>query len=333
MPEFRQNMATKEWVIISPERARRPEDFAKDRPKKARSLPAHKKSCPFCPGNESKTPEAVLEIPGNSKWALRVVPNKFAALKDHLTPERIRVGKFLKAGGFGIGEVVIETPAHNKTIATLEPKEVEAILKAYRTRYLEIAKNEKITLITIFRNHGVRAGTSLEHPHSQIIATPIVPPHVRDQIFQARVSCDTYGGCIYCAMIKEELSQGERIVAETDHFVAFCPYASRSPFETRILPKRHASVYGAITDVEIKDLANLLRKILKKIRAGLNDPDYNYVIRSAPTEDIHASHYHWYIVIIPRITTAAGFEIGSGIYINTSYPESCAQFLGDLEAE
>lgn len=329
MPEFRQNIATKEWVIIASERAKRPKDFAREK-KKKKTLPEHVDDCPFCPGNEDMTPPAVLTIEADKGWAVRVVPNKFAALKSDLSPDRRREGRFVCAEGFGVAEVIIETPDHSGTIGTMERSEVLNVLSAYRTRYLEIARDERINLITVFRNHGERAGTSLVHPHSQVIATPIVPPHVRDQITQAHVCYDTYGTCIYCEMIQEELTDGERIILDTDAFVVLAPYASRSPFETRILPKQHASSFGSISQGQMKHLAEVLQTTMGKVYRGLGNPDYNYIIRSAPTGDVNGRHYHWYIVIIPRLATPAGFEMGSGIYINSVTPESCAEFLRDV---
>lgn len=326
MPEFRQNMVSKEWVIIATERAKRPDQFLQKKEEKA-PLPAHKEDCPFCPGNESKTPPSLFSIEKNGAWSLRVVPNKFAALQSHLTTDRKHEGRFLKADGFGIAEVVIETPFHNRTIATMELEEVRNTVRAYKERYLTLSKTGRIDLITIFRNNGEKAGTSLEHPHSQIIATPIVPPHVRNPLYQSQLACDTFGNCIYCGMMEEEQRQQIRIVKETKYFLVLCPFASRSPFETRIYPKTHHSSFVSISDEEAMDFASVLQDTLKRLSAGLNDPDYNYIIRSAPIEDSDVKYHHWYLVIVPKLTTPAGFEIGTGIYINTTLPEECAEFL------
>ncbi len=326
MPEFRQNMVSKEWVIIAPERARRPDQFVRGKGRKG-PLPDFQKDCPFCPGNEGLTPPPLFSIERNGRWSLRVVPNKFAALQSDLTTRRRHEGKFLKADGFGMAEVIIESPFHNRTIATMELEEVQNVVHAYRERYLALSKVEELDLITIFRNYGERAGTSLEHPHSQIIATPIVPPHVRNSLYQSQLACDAFGDCIYCGMIEEELRQKVRIVKETEYFVVLCPFASRSPFETRIYPKIHRSSYGAISDRESKDLALVLRDTLRRISFGLHDPDYNYIIRSTPIKDRDVKYHHWYLVIVPKLTTPAGFEIGTGIYINTNPPEQCAEFL------
>ncbi len=329
MPEFRQNMISKEWVIIATERAKRPDQFLTKREEK--NLPPHREDCPFCPGNESMTPPAVFSIEKGRSWSLRVVPNKFAALQSHLTTERRREGRFLKADGFGIAEVIIETPLHNRTIATMDLEEVRNTVIAYRERYLALSKVKQIDLITIFRNYGERAGTSLEHPHSQIIATPIVPPHVRNPLYQSQLACDTYGNCIYCEMMEEEMRQKVRVIQESEYFIALCPFASRSPFETRIYPKIHRSSFGSVNDEELMDFAKILQDTLKRIYYGLQNPDYNYIIRSAPIEDCDVKYHHWYVVIVPKLTTPAGFEIGTGIYINTTLPEECAHFLREVQ--
>lgn len=326
MPEFRQNMVSKEWVIIATERAKRPDNFIQKKELK-NPPPSYKKDCPFCPGNESMTPPSLFSIEKDGTWSLRVVPNKFAALQSHLTTVRKHEGLFLKVDGFGIAEVVIETPSHNRTIATMDFEEVKNICKAYRDRYAALSKIEQLDFITIFRNYGERAGTSLEHPHSQIIATPIVPPHVRNPLYQSQLACDSFGNCIFCGMMEEERRQQVRVVKETEYFLVISPFASRSPFETRIYPKIHRSSFTTISDQELEDFAFVLQDTTKRLYVGLNDPDYNYIIRSAPIEDNNVKYYHWYVVIVPKLTTLAGFEFGTGIYINTTLPEQCAEFL------
>jgi UDPglucose--hexose-1-phosphate uridylyltransferase len=209
----------------------------------------------------------------------------------------------------------------------MDLEEVRNTVLTYRDRYAALSKNERLDLITIFRNYGEKAGTSLEHPHSQIIATPIVPPHIRTPLYQSQLACDAYGDCIYCGMIEEEYRQQVRVVKETEYFLVISPFASRSPFETRIYPKTHRSSLVTTSDQELEDFAFVLQDTLKRLRIGLNDPDYNYVIRSAPIEDRDVKYHHWYVVIVPKLTTPAGFEIGTGIYINTMLPEQCAEFL------
>jgi UDPglucose--hexose-1-phosphate uridylyltransferase len=330
MSEFRQNRATKEWVIVAPGRGKRPTDFAKEFIKRE-PLPPHKENCPFCPGFEGQTPPAVYQIPQTGQWQLRVVPNRFAALSPDKPVIRNFTGTFLSANGYGIAEVIIESPLHNKTISNMSVDEVTNVLFAYRERQREISGNRNINLVTIFRNHGPKAGTSLEHPHSQLIATPIVPPHIRYPIEQAVLHYDKYGSCVYCDYVSEELSQQERIIIDSPRFVAFCPYAARSPFETRIYPKRHTASFVSASESEIADLACILREIILRIRIYLGDPDYNYIIRSSPIGDEDTRYLHWYMIIIPKISTPAGFEIGSGIYINTVAPEESAKCLREVK--
>ena len=332
MSEFRQNLATREWVIVSPGRGKRPSDFSGGLEKKA-VPPPHRKDCPFCPGNENMTPDAVYVHPDNDNWQVRVVPNRYAALDPELATTRSHLGSFLAAKGYGVAEVVIESPGHDKNVALMQMGEVSAILTAYRQRYEEISKKEEIQLITIFRNYGARAGTSLEHPHSQIIATPIVPPHVRYPIEQSIRHYDQTGRCVYCEMLEEELRQKERLIVDSDSFVAFCPFAARTPFESRIYPKRHMASFSGIYDEEIEELSWILRILLLKIYNCLGNPDYNYIIRSAPIGDEDTRYLHWYLVMIPRITTPAGFEMGSGIYINTVAPEDSARFLRETATD
>ncbi|MCX7919751.1 MAG: galactose-1-phosphate uridylyltransferase [bacterium] len=330
MPEFRQNMATNEWVIIATERAKRPEDFQKKIEGKPQ-LPPYKTDCPFCPGNESKTPPATLTIERNGNWSVRVVPNKFAAVQKGIEFKPERVGRFLKMSGYGIAEVIIETPNHNVTLATMDIAGVQDVIQAYKERSLSVAREDRIGFINLFRNHGIKAGTSLEHPHSQLIATPIIPPHVRNPIEQAVRYHDTHSRCIYCDMLAEEIQLKDRIIFETEHFVAYCPFASRTPFEVRIMPKQHRASFAYITASETADFSRCVKDILARIYFGLDNPDYNFIIRSAPVGDEDAKYYHWYMVIILKLTTPAGFEIGTGIYINITYPEQCADFLKKIE--
>ncbi len=326
MPEFRQNYVSKEWVIIASERALRPDEMGARVPPKA-EVPMYRKDCPFCPGNEEQTPPAVYSVEEGGQWRLRVVPNKFAALNPDQPVGRQCMGPFLQAGGFGVAEVVIESPHHDQSLSTLPVPDVERVLRAFRSRYLAVASDRRINLITIFRNFGVLAGTSLEHPHSQIIATPIVPPHVRGGWYAAQLQYDAFGSCPYCEMLQGEMEQKHRLVTETEHFVAFCPYASRTPFELRIYPRRHHACFAWVNEREIEDLAYVLRDTLARLRVGVNNPDYNFVIRSAAAGDEDSRYLHWYLVVIPKITTPAGFEIGTGIYINVVPPEFAAEHL------
>ncbi|MEW6685147.1 MAG: galactose-1-phosphate uridylyltransferase [Candidatus Edwardsbacteria bacterium] len=334
MSELRQNPATKEWVIIATERAKRPEDFPKTPSPPSAELP---KFCPFCPGNEDSTPPEVLSYrkegtePNKSGWWIRVIRNRFAALTPDGSLERKELGFFRSMDGVGHHEVVIEMPEHHKSITTAERKQVEEIILAYRERYLALVEDPRVQLVIIFKNHGKAAGSSLEHPHSQIVATPIVPGRIRERIEAAIRHYDDHGACVYCEIMKEEKNEGKRIVLENDDFFVFEPFAPRSPFETWVLPKRHSSTFGQITIDEAKNLAAILQTTLKKVHSGLGNPDYNFVIHTAPKRDVNEEYYHWHIQIILRLSIPAGFEMGSGIYINVIPPEECARFLREID--
>ncbi len=326
MPILRQDPTTHEWVIIATERAKRPHDFRRE--VTAVAPEAYSANCPFCLGNEHMTPpEEYAVSPDGGPWVTRVVSNKFAALVPEGELERRDVGMFREMSGYGKHEVIIETPKHNQPIALMEPQQVENVLKTYRVRYLALREDPNAGLILIFANHGPAAGTSLAHPHSQIVATPVVPAMVRIRYETATRYFDDTGRCIYCAVRDEELRQGLRVVIETPGFVAFHPFASRVPFETWIMPRHHCGSFGQISDGEIPELAIMLQTVLRKLYAGLGDPDFNLVVQSAPVEDEDKDYYIWHIQILPRLTLQAGFELGSGIYINIALPEETAEFM------
>ena len=331
MPQLRQDRTTKEWVIIATERSKRPHDFKKGKPVAER--PIYKEDCPFCAGNEHLTPHETLAYRSgghaDSKgWWVRVVPNRFPALSPEGSLERKEEKEFFRMmDGVGIHEVVIESPLHNQFLPLMEDKQVEEILLAYRERYLALREDPRIKLIIIFKNHGEAAGTSLEHPHSQFVGTAVVPSNIRRKLEEAARYYDDHGCCVYCDLVEEELSFGKRIVMDTEKFVVLQPFASRSPFETWIIPKEHQASFGLISMEDSKKFAKILRTTLFKLYSKLNDPDYNFVIHTAPIKDEGEDYYHWHLQITPRLTTPAGFEMGSGIFINVSLPEETAQFL------
>jgi len=333
MPELRQNFFTKEWVIIATERAKRPKDLARQQPQ--RTMAALVPTCPFCPGNEDKTPPEILRVPaqGTDPWQVRVVPNKFAALARDVQPVRTIHRYRRSIGGFGVHDVIIETPDHSHLTALMTDAHVANVLRAYKSRYDELSLDPRIAHITIFKNHGVEAGTSLEHPHSQLVATPVISSQVRGRFQLALQHYDEYGECMFCQMIEEEIAEEDRIVLTTEHFVVLEQFASPTPFCTYILPRRHMASFGDISAPEITDLAHTLRKVLGKLHYGLGNPDFNYTLRSAPAESVGVRYFHWYVSIIPRLTRVAGFELGSGMFINTVPPESAAEFLRNVKAE
>jgi UDPglucose--hexose-1-phosphate uridylyltransferase len=333
MPELRQNFFTKDWVIIATERAKRPEELKTHRP--IELVPSFMENCAFCPGNESKTPIEVLRCPGSDgePWGVRVIPNKFAALSSELQPTRNLTHLWRRIDGFGFHEVIIEGADHSRCMALMPDSHVASTLSVYRDRYNTLSADARINHITIFKNHGPDAGASMQHPHSQLIATPIIPSQVRHRLQEARRHYDDAGECMFCHMVEREVEAQTRIVVKGEHFVAMEVFASATPFSTHILPMRHMASFGDITDAEISDLAHVLRTLLAKIYFGLENPDLNYTVRSGPTEYSGARHFHWYVSVIPRLTRVAGFELGSGMFINTVLPEAAAEFLRKVPAE
>ena len=331
MSHLRQNVITKDWVIFATERAKRPHEFARSLDEIPPELPIYKHNCPFCKGNENLSETEYLRIEDEQGWRVRIIPNKYPALSPIGDRIRHSDGIHRSITGVGYHEVIIEHPDHRATIALMEIGDVINILRAYRQRYNQISQDRRIESVLIFKNHGESAGTSLEHPHSQITATPVVPSQTRYRMIEAISYFDDTGACLFCYTLNDELNAKERIVFETEHFVAFMPYAALSPFHMWIFPRRHSSSFGDITEPELTDLAYNLKTVLAKLFYGLNNPAYNYTIRSIPTDEKQSDYFHWYLAIVPRVSKAAGFELGSGMYINTAMPEDSAKFLREVE--
>ncbi len=333
MPELRQNFFTKEWVIIATERAKRPEELVTHRPKQ--TVPAFVESCPFCPGNESKTPPEVMRFPNNTSepWAVRVIPNKFAALDSSAQPTRNLQHLRRRVNGFGFHEVIIDSPDHSACMALLPDAHVAGILGVYKERYNALSTDHRINHVTIFKNHGADAGASLQHAHSQLIATPVIPSQVRHRLLEALRHYDDVGECMFCHMVEREVEDQTRVVLKSEFFVAMEVFASATPFATHIFPLRHMASFGEITAAEISDLGRVLRNLLAKIYVGLENPDLNFTVRSGPSDYVGARHFHWYVSVIPRLTRVAGFELGSGMFINTVLPEAAAEFLRNVKPE
>jgi UDPglucose--hexose-1-phosphate uridylyltransferase len=335
MPELRQSPITKEWVIIATERAKRPEEFGAGEIKENEN--GAENHCPFCEGNESTTPGEILAFrtygskPNTPGWWVRVIPNKYPALVPQGSSTRTKALDFFNyMDGLGEHEIIIESPNHKLHMATFEQKHVEEIFLAYRERYIALSEDSRFEFITVFKNHGYQAGTSIKHPHSQLIATPITPSHIRHRIEEAMRYFDDNGKCVFCVAIEKEMKFKERIVLETDNFVSFEPFASRSPFETMVIPKKHNPTFGCVTPELSKELAFIMKKTLEKIYKGLNNPDYNFMIISAPCHETSEEYFHWHIMVVPRVAAVAGFELGSGIYINTVIPEKAAKYLREI---
>jgi UDPglucose--hexose-1-phosphate uridylyltransferase len=333
MSELRQNFLTKEWVIIATERAKRPEELATHRP--LEMPPSFIETCVFCPGNENKTPPEVMRTPADTgqPWTIRVVPNKFAALSADALPSRSLNHLRRRIEGFGFHEVIVDTPNHAHCMALLTDEEVAEVLRVYKHRYNALSLDHRIAHVTLFKNHGADAGASLQHPHSQLIATPVIPSQVRHRMHEALRHYDDVGECMFCHLVEREVEEQTRVVIKSEHFVAMEVFASATPFATHIFPLRHMASFGDIRAAEIADLARVLRTILAKLYMGLDNPDYNFTIRSGPAEYAGARHFHWYVSVIPRLTRVAGFELGSGMFINTVLPEAAAEFLRKVSTE
>lgn len=336
MPELRLNLISKEWVIIATEQRKRPEDFRFRGIRKV--LPSFDKTCPFCPGNEQRTPDEIFRISDSRQssetadgWKIRVVPNRFPALRRDI--ERVRVNERFRysISGFGLHDVIVETPRHDMPVAMLPVEHVSEVIRVYKRRFIEMYKEPGIGHVIIFKNHGEGAGTSLAHPHTQIVGTPVTPFRIRRRLEEATRFFDFTGECLICKIMAGEKEDGERIVLETEHFITFIPYAAMSEFHMWIFPKRHASTFSTIKEEEIQDFALNLKTVLAKLYFGLNNPDFNYVIRSNRPQDFESEHIHWYLSIMPRLSIPAGFEVGSGISINTVLPEDSAKFLRSLK--
>jgi len=334
MPELRKDPVNNRWVIIATERAKRPSDFIQLAPEKGKEE-VNKKTCPFCEGNEIMTPSEILAYrkqgtpPNSPGWWLRVVPNKFPALQIEGPLEKKGIGMFDVVSGIGAHEVIIETPKHTLDYDSFSLSQVEEILWGYRDRSIDLNRDARFEYILIFKNHGVKAGASLEHPHSQLIATPIVPSNVREEMDGSFQYFKYKDRCVFCDIIKEELNSKERIIMENNDFIALAPFSSRFPFECWILPKVHDPTFPDITRHEVTALAEILGGILQKISKLLNNPPFNYMLHTAPCkmDQTQLKHFHWHIEFIPRLTDIAGFEWGTGFFINPTPPEEAVRYL------
>ena len=349
MPELRKDPIVDRWVIIATERARRPLEYQPDRAQPRASAGGF---CPFCPGHEDKTPREVLayhksppvqvsstaatsslmpavpEAP--REWTLRVVPNKFPALMIEGTLDRAGDGLYDKMNGVGAHEVVIETPNHDTPFASLTPAQIESVLWAFRDRICDLKRDTRFRYVMVFKNHGLAAGASLEHSHSQLIALPVVPVNVVEEMDGARRHFDSKERCIFCDIIRQDVADGRRVIYENEGFVALAPYAPKFPFETWVLPKHHGAHFENAPREQLARLADALRVTLRKLNIALDDPPYNFILHTAPFAEREVPYYHWRFQIMPTLTKVAGFEWGSGFYINPTPPEDAAAFLRDI---
>ena len=327
MPELRKDPVVGRWVIISTERARRPSDFT---PAPVRVQGGN---CVFCPGNEDRTPPEILagRPPGSPSngggWTYRVVPNKFPALRIEGDLEPSGEGLFDRMNGVGAHEVVIETPEHGPSLATLSVDAIADVFLAFRERVLDLKKDARFQYILVFKNHGEAAGASLEHAHSQLIATPIIPIMVAEELAGSAQYYGLKERCVWCDILRQERRARHRVITEMDGFIALAPFAPRFPFETWILPARHRSAFEESGVEELRGLAAILGDFLRRMSRVLHDPPFNFMLHTAPLYEPLLDHFHWHLEIIPKLSQVAGFEWGSGFFINPVSPEAAADAL------
>ena len=325
MPELRLNLITREWVIIDTEKSRKPKDFVSQAEVKKKVL--FLAQCPFCPGNESRTPDELYRLDDETGWKIRVVPNKFGRLSREGEKTRCTTGLKEHVSGIGVSEIVIESPIHSHTIATMSLADTARVLQTYKDRFVQTSRDPRVEHVMIFKNYGPASGTSISHPHSQVVGIPVIPIEMKERISSYMRFFDENGSCLGCQTLDDELKDGSRILFTTEHFVSFVPYAALSPFHIWIYPKRHSGSFADICDEELQDFAKNLKSTMSSLYYGLEDPDLNFIIRSSKPSDAGSEFQHWYLSIVPRVWTVSGFELGSGIYVNPLLPELSAEFL------
>lgn len=332
MPELRKDPIIGRWIIIATERGKRPSDFIIDRTQTKGGF------CPLCPGNENTTPPEVLaysSTPGRQTnrpgWDLRGVPNKYPALVIEGDINKQGEGLYDRMNGLGAHEVIIETPDHQETFTYLPPERMLQVFRAYRDRLIDLGQDDRFRYVMIFKNYGAAAGASLEHSHSQLVALPILPRMITSEL-EGSLSYYRYKErCVFCDIVRQELDQGVRVVTSNERFLAIVPFAPRSPFEMWILPRRHSSSYCSSDEATFRDLAAIFSECMRRLDKCLPNVPYNFVLHAAPLRSVALEHYHWHFEITPKLTMVAGFEWGSGFYINPVPPEEAAKFLREAK--
>ncbi len=331
MPELRKDPVLGRWIIIAKERGKRPTDFIVELSQSKGGF------CPLCPGNEKTTPPEVLSYgegnhqPNTPGWSLRVVPNKYPALIIEGNLDKEGEGLYDKMNGIGAHEVIIESPNHNEAFADLSRQRMLDVFLAFRDRIIDLGRDPRFKYVMVFKNFGRAAGASLEHSHSQLVALPIVPRTIESELSGSLSYYRYKERCVFCDIIRQEIKTEERVVCQNDHFLTITPYAPRSPFEMWILPRRHASSYIAQDHDSFQALAAIFSESMKRLNVCIPNVPYNFVLHSAPLRSEPLDHYHWHFEIMPKLTQIAGFEWGSGFYINPTPPEDAARFLKEVK--
>lgn len=328
MPELRKDPVLGRWIIISKERRKRPTDFAIE---KHASLGGF---CPLCPGNENTTPPEVLayrlggvQTANSPGWQVRVVPNKYPALVIEGDLEKEGEGLYDRMNGIGAHEVIIESPHHEESLGNMAPEHIFFVFKAFKERIVDLEKDHRFRYVMVFKNFGRAAGASLEHSHSQLIALPILPRMIVSELAGALSYFQYKERCVFCDIIRQEMQQNIRVVCQNDHFITITPFAPRTPFEMWVLPKQHSSAYSRLDDFLLSSLASLFSETLRRLNGCIPNVPYNFVLHTDPLRSGGVEHYHWHFEIVPKLTSIAGFEWGSGFYINPIPPEEAAEYL------
>jgi len=330
MPQLRRDPITGRWIIVNIDKPKGPKHFAFEKYTKKGG------TCPFCYKNEGMTPPEVMSYrkdngkPDTPGWSLRVVPNKFPALEQKGDLNKTGVGVFDRMNGVGAHEVIIETPDHYKEFPDYTDQEAEGVISAYKDRMLELRKDHRFKFILIFKNYGISAGASLEHPHSQLIALPVLPKKVNAEVSGAKKYFEYKDRCVFCDMVRQELEKKSLTIIEDENFLVFSPAVPRFAYEICIIPKVHMSDFAMITQEQTKGLAKILKSILSKLRTLLLDPSYNFMVHTSPLNELDVEYYHWHIELIPRLSKVAGFEWGTGFYINPTPPEMASKTLREV---
>jgi UDPglucose--hexose-1-phosphate uridylyltransferase len=332
MPELRKDPLLDRWVIIAPERADRPNSFLRTR------VDSDVANCPFCPGNEALTTSELYAVrPANSPinspgWTLRAIPNRYPALRTEIPISRTAEGLYDRMGGTGAHEVIIETPEHNGGLAKMDAPQIAQVLRAWQVRMLDLSRDERLAYAQIFQNVGTPAGATLAHPHSQLIALPLIPRELAQELTAARAHFAAKSRCLLCDLVAQELTAKERLVHENESWVALAPFASQSPFEVHLHPKTHRGSFEKLEAGELSALAACLRTVLRKLQIALEGPAMNLVLMTLPLREPAHPFYHLRIVLKPTLTQPGGFEWGTGFCINPTSPEDAARFLRQTEA-
>ncbi len=333
MSLLRHDVTTNDWVVFAPDRCQRPHSGRRAADQDV--LPnGEKPLCPFCPGNERLTPHEIYAVRDGAPpgWRVRVIPNKFPALCIEAQDHRIEEGPlFLAMGACGAHEVVIESPRHDLFLGLQPVEQIECVLRTLQFRFNDLMRDHRFRAITLFKNHGEGAGTSLRHPHWQLIATPVVPHLLRLKHGVATDYFDQTGHCLYMALLEDELADERRVLAVNEQFAAILPYASHVPFETWILPRSQQSSFGLVEPGRFRPLAEMLKTVLLKLYVGLENPDFNLTIDTVPRGSEDTESFLWHVQVLPRLAIPAGFELGSGMSINIVMPEDAASYLREVK--